>query len=91
MLRSASIEPELPRTFDRRVIRRVQVQTVRESLSYWTPAIVGCVLAFIAIFSSLDLIAARKGYESIQLPAGEALRHHRYPQFELNEPIHLSR
>jgi hypothetical protein len=91
MLRAATMEAEPERGFDRRLIRRVRVQTVKDSFSYWLPALVGCLIAFVAIFSTLDLLAAKRSPGSMKIPGGEARRSNAYPRFELNEPIHLDR
>jgi hypothetical protein len=90
MLRSAAMEVQPASGFDRRLIRRVQVQAVKESFSYWTPALIGCALAFIAIFSTLDLLASKGSHSSLQLPEGTASRNHVYPRFELNVAPHFN-
>jgi hypothetical protein len=91
MLRAATLDVEPERGFDRRLIRRVRVQAVKESFSYWLPALVGCLIAFFAIFSTLDLLATRGGQSSVKVPTGQARRNDAYPLFELNQPIHLDR
>ena len=45
LLRGASFEAEVEDSFDRRVIRRVRAQSVREGFRYWSPALLGGVVA----------------------------------------------
>jgi hypothetical protein len=91
MLRAAAFEAEPERAFDRRVIRKVQVQAVKDSFTYWAPAMVGCLLAFIVIFSTLDLLTMRGSQSSVKLPDGQAFRDSAYPRFELSAPPHFAR
>ncbi|MEZ0327779.1 MAG: hypothetical protein ACAH95_17935 [Fimbriimonas sp.] len=74
LLRSATLEPEVSLTFDERVLRRVRVQTVRESLSYWSPALVGAGIACVAIFATLQIAAMPVQPNRARLPDGEAMR-----------------
>jgi len=55
MLRAAALEPEIEPMFEDRVIRRLRVQTVKESLNYWSPALVGAGIACVALFVALHL------------------------------------
>jgi hypothetical protein len=74
MLRASALEPDVTSGFDDRLIRRIRVQQVRESLTYWSPAMAGAAIACITIFAALALIArAPQGKHSIP-QAGEARR-----------------
>jgi hypothetical protein len=74
ILRSATLEPEISVNFDERVLRKVRVQTVRESLGYWSPAFVGAGIACMAIFAALQIAAMPVQPNRMQLPDGEARR-----------------
>ncbi len=74
ILRSATLEAEISLAFDERVLRRVRVQTVRESLSYWSPALVGAGIACVAIFAALQIAAMPVQPNRANFPDGEARR-----------------
>ena len=74
VLRAATLEPIVSPSFDERVLRRVRVQTVRESLSYWSPALVGAGIACVAIFATLQIAAMPVQPNRMMLPDGEARR-----------------
>jgi hypothetical protein len=74
MLRDATLDPVVSDNFDERVLRRVRVQTVRESLSYWSPALVGAGIACVAIFAALQIAAMPAQPKRAMLPDGEARR-----------------
>jgi hypothetical protein len=74
VLRSAALEPEVSANFDDRVLRRVRVQSVRESLGYWSPALAGAGIACVAIFAALQIAALPVQPNLMQLPDGEARR-----------------
>jgi hypothetical protein len=86
MLRAATLEPEVAPTFEDRVLRRLRVQTVRESLNYWSPAFIGAGIACIALFVALHLAASPSQASRTATPAGEAFRDlpsNRPPDLEL--------
>ena len=72
MLRMATLEPEVAPMFEDRVIRRLKVQQVKESLNYWLPALVGAGIACIVIFVTLHLAAVPVQMKNANLPSGEA-------------------
>jgi hypothetical protein len=74
MLRAAALEPEVAPMFEDRVIRRLKVQNVRESLNYWTPALVGAGIACVALFVALHLAAMPSQLNRAEVPGGEASR-----------------
>ena len=74
VLREATLDPVVSESFDDRVLRRVRVQTVRESLGYWSPALVGAGIACVAIFAALQIAAMPVQPKRAMLPDGEARR-----------------
>jgi hypothetical protein len=75
MLRAASLEPEIAPMFEDRVIRKLKVQTVKESLNYWSPALVGAGIACIALFVALHLAASPAQLNKTEVTTGEAERY----------------
>ncbi len=75
MLRAATLEPEVAPMFEDRVIRRLKVQNVRESLSYWTPALLGAGIACVALFVALHLAATPSQLGRSELSGDEARRY----------------
>jgi hypothetical protein len=74
LLRSAALEPEVSVGFDDRVVRKVKVQSVRESIGYWSPALIGAGIACVAVIATLQIAATPVQLKSATLPAGEAKR-----------------
>lgn len=74
VLRLAALEPEVSPAFEERILRKVRVQTVRDSLGYWSPALVGAGIACVAIFAALQIAATPAQLKSATLPSGEAKR-----------------
>lgn len=72
MLRMATLEPEIAPMFEDRVIRRLKVQQVKESLNYWSPALAGAAIACIVIFVTLQLASSPARLHQANIPAGEA-------------------
>jgi hypothetical protein len=68
MLRMAALEPEIAPTFDERILRRHRVHTVRASLRYWSPALLGCAIAVTAMFAGLEMVS-----QPSQLPVFRAV------------------
>ncbi len=92
MLRAATIDVEPAAHFDERLIRRVKIQRVKESLSYWTPGLIGCAVAAIAIFATLHVLTLNVQKGSVVLPAGEARRGPTaFPSLELSRLPHFDR
>ena len=87
MLRLATLEAEAPPMFEDRIIRRLKVQQVKESLNYWSPALFGATIACIVIFVTLHLASAPAQMKRANLPGGAAMNdgHSRYlPSLELS-------
>jgi hypothetical protein len=74
MLRMATLEPEVAPMFEDRVIRRLKVQQVKESLNYWSPALIGAGIACIVVFVTLQLVSSPSQIQRAHLPNGEARR-----------------
>ena len=74
MLRMATLEPEEAPMFEDRVIRKLKVQQVRESLNYWSPALVGAGIACGVIFVTLHLASVPSQTKRAILHAGQAKR-----------------
>lgn len=86
MLRAAAMEEAPAEHFDERLLRRIRVSRVKESLGYWTPALLGGGIACVALFVTLHLLSQPTRAGSVTLPAGEALRSsHAFPSFELHQ------
>ncbi len=83
MLRMAALEPEIEPMFEDRVIRRLKVQQVKESLNYWSPALVGAGIACIVIFVTLQMVASPVQMKRAHMPDGEAKRESA-PKLELD-------
>lgn len=74
MLRLSSIgdedvAPSL--VFEERVIRRLRVQTARESVRYWSPAFFGAAIAGLTVLAALQLVSNRQLVPNVTHPAGE--------------------
>lgn len=83
MLRMAALEPEVAPMFEDRVIRRLRVQQVKESLNYWSPALVGAGIACIVIFVTLQLASSSVQTGRANIPAARA-NLTRTPRLELD-------
>jgi len=89
MLRMATLEAEVEPMFEDRVLRRLHVQQVRESLNYWSPALVGAGIACAVIFVTLQLASSAGSTARANLPAGQArleISSRMSPKLELDRP-----
>ena len=84
MLRLAAMEPEVEPMFEDRVIRKLKVQQVKESLNYWSPALVGAAIACAVIFVTLHLASSPTQMKRANLNSNEARRE--TPRLELDQP-----
>lgn len=58
MLRESSLESEdLNQAFDRRLLRRVRLQSLQLGLQNWSPALLGGVIAAVALVSALQILS----------------------------------
>ncbi len=72
MLRDAALEPEPSPLFEERIIRKLQVQNVRLSLSYWAPAFAGAAIACFALFAALQMISRPADLKGVKIPNAES-------------------
>jgi len=92
MLRAAALDAAPPTHFDERLIRRVKVQKVKDSLNYWSPAFVGCALACVALFATLHVLTQEAPSNSVRVPAGQAFNSlHSFPELTLKHLPPFSR
>ena len=84
MLRMATLEPEVAPLFEDRVIRRLKVQQVKESLNYWSPALVGAGIACIVIFVTLHLASSPVQINRANIKDNQS-RRATYPKLELKQ------
>jgi hypothetical protein len=92
MLRAAAMDVAPGRGFDERLIRRMRVHRVRESLGYWSPALLGSAIACMALLVTLHLLAAPQTVRGTGLPTGEARRTaDPFPSLELRHVPHFDR
>jgi len=66
-------EADVP-SFDRRVLRRWRVQSVKQTARYWTPALCGAAVAAIALLAMLQILSAAQGPKPLSTPGTEAQR-----------------
>jgi hypothetical protein len=85
MLREAAIDQTPAASFDERLLRRIRINRVRESLGYWTPALIGGSIACAALFVTLHMLSAPATPNSATIPNGEARRttNQPFPNLEL--------
>jgi hypothetical protein len=70
-LRAGVMEVDVHPQFEERIIRKLRVQTTRESIRYWSPAVAGAFIAGLAVIAALQMIT-----RSAELP------HTRFPYVE---------
>lgn len=93
MLRLAAVEPEFDVDvadqphFEERILRRLRVQSARESVRYWSPAFFGAAIAGLSVLAALQLVSSQPTLSPNQYPDGSAYRTRieRLPAFDLNE------
>jgi hypothetical protein len=73
-LRAATIDVEVNPMFEDRVIRKLRVQTTRESIRYWSPAVAGAFIAGLAVVAALQIITRSAQLPHVKLPGSEAHR-----------------
>jgi hypothetical protein len=55
-LRAGTLEVDVNPQFEERVIRKLRIQTTRESIRYWSPAVAGAFIAGLAVIAALQMI-----------------------------------
>lgn len=73
-LRAAAIDVSVTPAFEERVIRRLKVETTRESLRYWSPAVAGAFVAGLAVVAALQIITRSAEIPSVRFPGAESRR-----------------
>lgn len=74
MLRMAAIDVNCPSRFELRVMRKWQVSTVHESLSFWSPALIGAVVAGVVLMAALQIVTMSSKLPGFKVSAAEARR-----------------
>ncbi|MBI5708080.1 MAG: hypothetical protein HZC36_13950 [Armatimonadetes bacterium] len=74
MLRNAAFSVDVPTRFNERVLRRHRVESVRAGLTYWSPALVGGAIAFVAMLAALQLIASPSNLPTFRSVGAESHR-----------------
>ena len=72
MLRGQTLEAAPKAGFDERVLRRYRVISVRASLRYWSPAMIGAAVAGLVILAALQMITQSSQISAFSAPRGEA-------------------
>jgi len=72
MLRGQALEASPRASFDERVLRRYRVVTLRASLRYWSPAMIGAAVAGLVILAALQMISTTSQLPAFSTPRGEA-------------------
>jgi hypothetical protein len=92
-LRSGAIEVDVNPQFEERVIRKLRVQTTRESLRYWSPALAGAFIAGLAVVAALQMITRSAELPHVRFLGGEARRitHSRTNPLDQNPNLPLVR
>ncbi|HZH97914.1 MAG TPA: hypothetical protein VEX38_03005 [Fimbriimonadaceae bacterium] len=74
MLRSSALDVEPRPNFDERLLRRLKIQSVRTSLTFWSPAVLGAAVAGFLLLAALQMVAQSGNLPQFKLPGGEAKR-----------------
>lgn len=74
MLRLIAVEPEVAPNFNERVLRRWRVRSVQESLRFWSPAVLGGLVAALLVLASLQLVSRSSQLPTVKLNGHEARR-----------------
>lgn len=76
LLRNLAMDSEIeaPQQFERRVIRKFQVQSVRATATYWTPAICGAVVAAVTLLAMIQLLGRSATMNPLSVTGSEARR-----------------
>lgn len=74
MLRSTALLEEPTDGFDRRVLRRARIQSVRDGFGYWSPAAVGATIAAVLVLALLQIVGRPGNLRENSSPVGEARR-----------------
>lgn len=84
-LRDATFDVDVPPEFEERVIRKLRIQTTRESIRYWSPALAGACIAGLAVIAALQMITRSAELPHLHLNGGEArMMTHSHPELDLS-------
>lgn len=72
VLRSATVEASPDKSFESRVMRTWRAERRARTVSYWTPAIAGAVVAGAAILAVLQILLSSPIADSAELAGREA-------------------
>ncbi|MCH7946087.1 MAG: hypothetical protein IIC73_08770 [Armatimonadetes bacterium] len=72
LLRSATVEPSLDKSFESRVLRTWRAERRSRTISYWTPAVAGAVVAGAAILAVLQILLSSPVGDPADLTGREA-------------------
>jgi len=72
MLRQSALDADSDDAFDRRVIRRVKSQTVRDGFRYWSPVALGATLAMVGLLAAMQVALQSDGLPERRSKVGEA-------------------
>ncbi len=73
LLLNSRIEPEIDEArFNLKVSRHFRLQMTRQSVTYWTPALVGASVASVALLALLQLLGSSSNMKPIRLLNGDA-------------------
>ena len=72
MLRSSALQAETDDAFDRRVARKVRVQSARDRFAYWSPSAIGALVAAVLVIAVVQLVSSPQKMRENSSPVGEA-------------------
>lgn len=90
-LRASAMEVEVHPMFDERIIRKLRVQTTRDSIRYWSPAVAGAFIAGLAVVAALQMITRSAELPHVRIPGGESRLIKTNPVLDLNINHRLER
>ena len=72
MLKEATIEHDPGEGFDKSVIRRVVLDRGARTLKFWMPAIVGAIVAGVAVLSAVEVVSMAPARKAVNVRGQEA-------------------
>lgn len=73
LLRMGALQPEVRPQYEERVLRKLRVQTARDTWRYWSPALTGAAIAGVAIISAMQMVS-RSTTLPVFRPSGQDAR-----------------
>jgi hypothetical protein len=74
ILREATMEGEVRSNFDDRVLRLWRIRSVHDSLRFWSPAMVGALIAGIIALATIQIVSSSHQIPSFNIRGHEAIR-----------------